>query len=359
VAVLRHPFGGAARVTIWDVAREAQVSKSTVSNVLRDLPVVTEPTRRAVLDAIDRLGYRPSAAARSLVHRRAQTIGVVVSDIRDPFNGEIARAIAVSAAAAGYSTILSDLGADQPGTAPFLDLVPEGRADALILAAWPTGTEVMDRLGAVSYPIAFVACRPWAGLEADYVNVDERLGVALAVQHLVALGHRAIGCIARAEDQAADRLAGFRQAIASAGIDLDDRLVILARPSGEDADFGTLAGYRAAETMLETGPRPTAIFAADDYLALGAMQAIEEAGFGVPADISLVGFDDIRFAELSRIALTTVHQPRALMGRQVTELVLGRLDRPDPHDRQAIVIEPQLTIRGSTGLLMTTKPGSI
>jgi LacI family transcriptional regulator len=337
------------RVTIWDVAREANVSKSTVSNVLRRKPIVTDATRQAVLDAIDRLGYRPSAAARSLVHRRAQALGVVVSDIRDPFNGEIARAIATSAAAAGYATILSDLGANSSGSSTFLDLVPEGRADALILAAWPSGADVAARLGMHAYPIAFVACRPLTGLEADYVDVDERQGVALAIRHFVDLGHRSIGCIARAEDQAADRLTGFRLAMAAAGLEVADRLVVLARPYGEDADFGTLAGYRAAAAILETEPRPTAIFAADDYLALGAMQAIEAAGFGVPSDISLVGFDDIRFAELSRIALTTVHQPRALMGKQVTEIVLDRLRRPNHDGPRAVIIEPRLVVRGSTG----------
>jgi LacI family transcriptional regulator len=337
------------RVTIWDVAREANVSKSTVSNVLRGQPIVSEATRQAVMVAIDRLGYRPSAAARSLVHRRAQALGVVVSDIRDPFNGEIARAIAASAAAAGYATILSDLGADPPGSSTFLDLMPEGRADALILAAWPSGADVAARLGANAYPIAFVSCRPLAGLEADYVDVDERQGVALAIRHLVELGHRSIGCIARAEDQAADRLAGFRLAMAAAGLEVADRLVVLARPYGEDADFGTLAGYRAAATILDSGLRPTAIFAADDYLALGAMQAIEAAGFGIPSDISLVGFDDIRFAGLSRIALTTVHQPRALMGRRVTELVLDRLHRPTQGAPRAVIIEPHLVVRGSSG----------
>lgn len=337
------------RVTIWDVAREANVSKSTVSNVLRDMPIVTEATRQAVRDAIDRLGYRPSVAARSLVRRRAQALGVVISDIRDPFCGEIARAIAASAAAAGYATVLSDLGAETPGSATFLDLVPEGRADALILAAWPSGADVVARLRATAYPIALVACRPFAGLEADHVDVDERQGVTLAIRHLVELGHRSIGCIARAQDQAADRLAGFHVAMAAAGLEVADRLVVLARPYGEDADFGTLAGHRAAAALLETEPRPTAIFAADDYLALGAMEAIEAAGFGVPSDISLVGFDDIRFAGLSRIALTTVHQPRALMGQQVTELILDRLLRPDLGGPRAVILEPQLIIRGSTG----------
>lgn len=337
------------RASIWDVAREANVSKSTVSNVLRGKPIVAEATRQVVLEAIDRLGYRPSAVARSLVHRRAQALGVVVSDIRDPFCGEIARAIAASSAAAGYAMILSDLGADPAGSSTFLDLVPEGRADALILAAWPSGTDVTAKLEAVDYPIAFVACRPLAGLDADYVNVDEPRGVALAIRHLAELGHRSIGCIARAEDQAADRLAGFRVAMATFGLEVADRLVVLARPYGEDADFGTLAGYRAAAAILEAEPRPTAIFAADDYLALGAMHAIEATGLGVPSDVSLVGFDDIRFAGLSRIALTTVHQPRALMGRRVTELVLDRLDRSIRGASRAVILEPQLIVRGSTG----------
>lgn len=335
------------RLTIWDVAREAGVSKSTVSNVLRGNPVVREPTRLAVLAAIERIGYRPNAAARTLVQRRAMTLGLVVSDFRDPFSGEIARSIAIASSEAGYATIVSELTA--PGRPTFLDLVPAGRADGLIFAGWPTDPDVIAQIVRTPQPIAFVSCRPFPGLEADHVNMAERQGVALAVRHLVGLGHRSIGYIARAEVQAAERLAGFRLGMAEAGLAVDERHVISTIPSGEDADFGIVAGSRAVASILGAPPHPTAIFAADDYLALGAMQALEEAGLGVPSHVSLVGFDDIRIAGLSRIGLTTVHQPRARMGRLVTDLMISRLHGGEDRPPQSVILEPRLIIRGSTG----------
>lgn len=335
-------------VTIWDVAREAGTSKSTVSKVLRGQPHVAAATRGRVLDAIDRLGYRPNAAARSLVQRRAHVLGLVVADIRNPFFGEIAHAIATTAGEAGYGTILSDLSTDRPGGASFLDLVPEGRADALILAAWPTVPGVAARLRAAPFPCAFVGCRPLEGLESDAVVVDETHGVSLAVRHLVELGHRRIACVASVMDDAADRVAGYRLGLEAAGLPYEDELVVRAETGGDPADFGSLAGYRAAKQLVASRPRPTAILAADDFLALGAMQALEEEGVLVPRDVSLIGFDDIAFAGLSRIGLTTVRQPRALMGRRVTELVLERLEGRATAPR-SIVLEPHLIVRRSTG----------
>lgn len=336
--------------TIWDVAREAGTSKSTVSKVLRGQRHVAPATRDRVLAAIEHLGYRPNAAARTLVQRRADVIAIVVTDIRNPFFGEIAHAIAQAAAAAGFGTILSDLSMDRPGTASFLDLVPGGRADALIFAAWPTTRGIAAELRSAAFPIAFVGCRPLDGLPADSVSVDEERGVILAIEHLVGLGHRRIACIASPDDDAADRMAGFRAGLEAAGVPPDERLVIRAEQTGSETDFGSLAGYRAAKALLGVSPRPTAIFAADDFLALGAMQALEEEGVSVPGNMSLVGFDDIQFAALSRIRLTTVAQPRALMGEQVTQLVLERLDGRTVEAR-AIVLEPRLIVRASTGLV--------
>lgn len=342
------------RVTIWDVAREANVSKSTVSNVLRGKPIVTEATRQAVLKAIDRLAYRPSAAARSLVGRRAHVLGVVVTDIRNPFFGEVAHAIAEAAGRAGYGTILSDLSMTRPGGASFLDLVPEGRADALVFAAWPNVPDTDRYLAEADFPIAFVGCRPPSDLAADWVAVDELGGVATAIRHLVELGHRRIGCIASAEDAAADRIAGYRAGLAAAGIAVDESLIVRAEATEHEADFGSLAGYRAANRLLAVRGRPSAIFASDDFLALGVMQALEEHGAMVPGDVSLVGFDDIQFAGLSRIGLTTVCQPRAFMGQQVVQLVLKRLKGTEPWEPTGILLQPSLVVRSSTGPCRST-----
>jgi len=342
------------RVTIWDVAREANVSKSTVSNVLRRKLIVSEATRLAVMEAIDRLGYRPSAAARSLVGRRAHVLGVVVTDIRNPFFGEIAHAIAEAAGAAGYGTILSDLSMRRPDAASFLDMVREGRADALVFAAWPNVPGTDRYLIEADFPIAFVGCRPPSNAAADWVAVDELDGVGTAIRHLVELGHRRIGCIASSEDAAADRIAGYRAGLEAAGIEVDESLIVRAEATEQEADFGSLSGYRATNRLLAVPGRPSAIFASDDFLALGVLQALEEHGVMVPGDMSLVGFDDIQFAGLSRIGLTTVCQPRAVMGRQVVELVLNRLMATEPSEPTGIILQPRLVVRSSTGVSRTT-----
>ena len=335
-------------MTIWDVAREAGTSKSTVSKVLRGERYVAAATRARVSAAIDRLGYRPSAAARSLVQRRAHVLGVVVTDIRNPFFGEIAHAIAEAAGRAGYGTILSDLSMTPPGNASWLDLVTEGRADALVFAAWPTIPGTDRCLAEAEFPIAFVGCRPPSDVVADWVAVDERNGVATAVRHLVELGHRRIGCVASAEDDAADRIAGYRAGLAAAGMKVDDSLIVRAEATQREADFGSLAGYRAGKELIAAANRPTAIFAADDFLALGVMQALEENGVMVPRDVSLIGFDDIQFAGLSRIGLTTVCQPRRLMGQRVAQLVLEHLRGMERWEPTGVLLQPRLIVRTST-----------
>ncbi|HEX8938929.1 MAG TPA: LacI family DNA-binding transcriptional regulator [Candidatus Limnocylindrales bacterium] len=342
-------------VTILDVARAAGTSKSTVSKVLRDEPNVAPATRARVREAMARLGYRPNAAARSLVQRRARVIGIVVADIRNPFFAEIAHAIAEVAAEAGYGTVLSDLSTERGAEPSFLHLVAEGRADGLVLAAWP-GSDAAGCLAAERTPVAYVACRP-LGVAADSVTLDEARGAALAVAHLAALGHRRIACIASGDDDssAADRLAGYRRGLLEAGLVPDAGLVVRARPDAER--FGARTGGLAARALLEVEPPPTAIFAADDFLALGAMQALEEIGLRVPDDVSLVGFDDIGVAGLARIGLTTVVQPVAAMGRQVAGILLERLERDGrARDRttaadgrvEQVVLEPRLVVRTST-----------
>lgn len=338
------------RATIRDVAREAGVSKSTVSNVLRDEPFVRADIRARVRAAIARLSYRPNAAARSLVQRRAHAIGVVVSDIRNPFYAGISRAIAHRAREEGLATILADIDPRDPSGHETLETLLVGRVDGIVFAAWPGPVDPVDRLIRQRFPVVFVSCRP-PGLAADFVLVDDEAGALLATEHLCALGHRRIAHIANPlrDSSAVDRLAGYRSGLRRCGLASREELVATAEPAAEDGYFGDSRGYAAAQGLLQVSAPPTAIFAADDFIALGAMQAVEEFGLQIPGDVSLVGFDNISVSGLSRIGLTTVDQPVDQMSRMASEMLLARIRGDAPATPVHRVLEPVLVTRASSG----------
>jgi DNA-binding LacI/PurR family transcriptional regulator len=344
--------------TIVDVARAAGTSKSTVSKVLRGEAYVAAETRARVEAAIRLLGYRPNAAARSLVQQRAHTIGVLVGDLRNPFFAEIAHGVAVAAAAEGYGVLLGDLSTGTGSGGDLVDMALSGRVDGLVLAKWPPAGERVVQLVAERMPVILVSCRP-IGFASDFVVTDEALGASMAVRHLLSLGHSRIGYIGLPtnDSSALERLEGYRTTLVEAGLPFDSEVVTRGVVPPDDPDFGSAEGFRAATSLLSGTRRPTAILAGNDYLALGAMEAIEEQGLAVPRDVSLVGFDDIRFARLPRIGLTTVAQPTGLMGREAVQLLVDRLRANQVEQRAnhglwhvpvSRVFAPELIVRQST-----------
>jgi DNA-binding LacI/PurR family transcriptional regulator len=325
-----------AKPTIRNVAERAGVSKSLVSLVMRGSPHVSERRRQAVLKAARELGYRPNAVARSLVEGRTRLIGALVADLHNPFFAEFLDGLQESLHGANLRMIVGSGRWDPLFEAEAVDAFLEMRVDGLVLLS-----VVPDSLSdaAASVPVVIVGERDVSGV--DIVVDDDELGARLAVDHLVELGHQHIAHIEGAPSTTAHyRRAGYERAMSQHG--LTNHIEV------EPGDFTEEGGYRAARALLARRPRPTAIFAPNDLVAIGALSAADELELRVPADLSIVGYDNTHLAAIRHISLTTVDQPRRDMGRVAAELLCARIDDVLREPRQTLVV-PHLVTRATTG----------
>lgn len=327
-----------AQPTILDVAARAGVSKSLVSLVLRDAPSVSEQKRRAVLAAAAELDYRPNAMARSLVQRRTNVLGIMLSDLHNTYFADVLDGIAARAVERGYKTLVTTGYRAAAREAEAIETLLELRTDGLILAAPLLDTAKI--VGATrSIPVVLVA-RGTTSPRVDSVTNDDAAGIALAVEHLVALGHRRIAHIDGGPGAgASDRRRGYTRTMKAHGLGGQVRLV-----RGEYTEEG---GARGVAALLASGIRPTAIVAANDLCAIGALDALTRQGLRVPEDMSLVGYDNTALAALHHISLTTIDQPRQAMGRTAADLLLDRLERRRGAARH-VVMAPTLVVRRTT-----------
>ena len=324
--------------TIIDVARRAGVSKSLVSRVLRGSPRVSPSRSEAVLAAMAELGYRPNAVARSLVQRRSFTVGVVVSDLHNLFFAEILDGIGSVAGQCGYQPLIATGQREPDSEAAALEMLLQLRTDGLILAGAVLSAEFVQSASRTA-PVALVSSASRVS-GVDTVGTDDVRGAGLAVEHLVGLGHRRIGLIDGGRGAgAAERRRGYELAMRRLGLGAEVRVAA--------GDFTEEGGYRGARHLLERGRRPTAICAGNDLAAVGALNALEEAGLQVPGDVSLVGYDNTALAALRHVSLTTVHQPRREIGEQAMTLLLRRIERPTARARR-LLLEPTLVVRATT-----------
>jgi DNA-binding LacI/PurR family transcriptional regulator len=325
--------------TILDVADRAGVSKSLVSLVMREPERVSEASRLAVLEAAEELGYRPNAVARSLVQRRTMVIGAVVSDLHNPFFADVADGIEEAAYHRGYRAMLSSGFLDPKRERGAIETMLELRVDGLIMLGSMMKVSKIEKV-ADSLPVVLVGRHTRSSL-LDSVGVDDSAGAREAVDHLVSLGHTKIAHIHAGRAAGAPRRRhGYENAMKRHGLADFIRVV--------KGDFTEAGGSRSMAEILESGDIPTAVFAPNDFAALGAMETIDKAGLAIPGDISLVGYDDLSLAALPRISLTTIGQPRADLGAQAVHLLLERLEDGRATARH-IVVPPSLVVRGTTG----------
>lgn len=327
-----------AQPTILDVAARAGVSKSLVSLVLRDSPSVSPAKRKAVLAAAAALDYRPNLAARSLVRRRSNVLGVMLSDLHNTFFADVLDGIGARAAAVGYKALVNTGNRAAAGEREAIETLLELRTDGLILAAPLLDAARIAEAGR-TVPVVLVA-RTATSPRVDSVTNDDEAGASLAVEHLVELGHRAIAHIDGGRGAGAQgRRAGYLRTMRRHGLGRRARVV-----RGEYTEDG---GARGVEALLARGAQPTAIFAANDLSAIGALDALTRRGLRVPEDISLVGYDNTSLAALRHIDLTTIDQPRPAMGAAAVNLLLERIERRRTAPRR-IVMAPALVVRGSS-----------
>ncbi|MFD7660612.1 LacI family DNA-binding transcriptional regulator [Actinosynnema sp. NPDC059797] len=325
-----------------DVAAHAGVALGTVSNVLNHPEMVTERTRKRVLDAIAELGFVRNESARQLRGGTSRTLAYVVLDTRNPFFTDVAAGAQQVADEAGRALFLCDGGEDAVRQANYLDLLEQQRVEGILITPVVADDPRITAVVARGTPVVVVD--RGAGPDRCSVSVDDVLGGDLAVSHLLDAGHRRIAFIGgpRAIGQVADRIAGAEQALARADA---EPLTVL-----ETARLDVAEGRRAGERLagLPAARRPTAAFCANDMLALGLLQQAVRLGLRVPEDLAIVGYDDIEFAAAAAVPLTSVSQPRQLLGRTAAELLLAEARDPDGHEHENRVFEPELVVREST-----------
>jgi LacI family transcriptional regulator len=304
--------------TIRDVAEAAGVSISTVSIALRNSGPVSASTRRKVLAAADAVGYVPNPLARGLRFGASHHLGFIAGDLTNPYAGAVLRVVERCAAAAGYTIIVVNSDGDPEREAAALDVLEAQRVAGILLNPVGYGPAYRDRLRRVGRPMVLFD-QYVSGLERDFVGVDsEQVGRGLT-EYLLRLGHRRIAFIGGSPGlwSADMRLQGYTQALAAAGIVADPALIVAASYRGEEA-------YQRTVALLGGPVRPTAILAANNLMALGTLQAVLDLGYRCPADISVVGIDDVPWSGLVKPRLTIVAQPIEELAQVATEWLIER-----------------------------------
>src|SRR6266849_4924105 len=333
--------------TVHDVARRAGVSISTVSHVVNDTRFVSDQLRERVLAAMRELDYTPNAAARQLTLKRSHTIGLIVSDIRNPFFASVARGVEDVAQEKGYTLVLCNSDENAERETACLNALETRAVDGVLLASAGVADDHLARLVQAGYPIVLVD-RDLPELGAPAVLLDNEGAAYSAVWHLITRRHRRIAMLSgrAAISTTTERVAGYRRALREAEIEMDDRVVA----SGASTSEG---GVIAANAVLDLDVPPSAIFSGNNLMSIGALQAIVNRGLLVPDDVALVGFDDFPFpwSDAFRPHLTTVAQPTYELGRRAAEILVQRLKGSKSMSAERVVLDGQLVVRESSGAL--------
>jgi len=333
-------------LTLEDVAKQAGVSRSTVSRVVNNLPNVREEVRARVLGVIGKTGYHPNAAARTLASQRSWVIGLVLPHsvsffFTDPYYPHLTKGIAQACNQYNYTLALFLVGTKEDEEKIFPRVTHRGLLDGVIVQAGHHGDQqIIGHLVDAKMPLV-VAGRPFRSDNVSYIDIDNVNASYNAISHLIRLGYRRIGTITGPANSTVgiDRREGYLKALTERGANVDETLMV-------EGDFTETGGYYAMQKLLPA--KPDAIFAASDIMAIGAMRATREAGLKIPDNVAFIGFDDFPIATLSDIQLTTVRQPVIQFGISAVELLIELIENGIQPPRH-IIMDTELVIRDSCG----------
>ncbi|BCJ41295.1 LacI family transcriptional regulator [Actinoplanes ianthinogenes] len=326
--------------TIYDVAQRAQVSPATVSRVLNGQATVDPDLAARVQTAVRDLNYRPNSVARNLRRSRTTLWAVIISDVGNPFFTALVRGVEDVGQRAGYSVVLCNSDEDPAKEARYVTAALEDQMAGVIISSSGRSANV-QRLIEAGTPVVAID-RQISGTRVDSVLVDNEHGAELATAHLAEHGYRRIACITgpRTVSTAVQRLRGYQRALAAAGLEAPDSLV-------RHADFREDGGYAAMASLLDAGDPPDAVFAANNLMTVGAVECLVDRGVAIPAEIGVVGFDEIPGARLFRPSLTTIAQPTYELGRTAATLLAERIAEPD-RPPSTVTLQTDLKIRESS-----------
>ena len=324
-------------VTIKDIARICNVSYATVSRAINNDKEINKNTRDKIIKIAKSLGYSPNAIARGLVMKRTCLLGLVVPDISSPYWSEVAKGVESYANEKDYQVLLCDSDWSEAKEILYRETLIEKRVDGIIIG--PSSSLTINIFANLKIPRVFVEINPQIK-DCDYVITDNIKGAFNATKYLINLGHKDIAFIVEKEDIIThrERLEGYRNALVKYNIEESKSLII--RSSSNDIN----GGLNATENFLKNNIKFTAIFASNDMIALGAMEALDNNLIKVPEDVSVMGFDDILFSSLPRISLTSISQPKYEIGRSAAMLLIDRIKSKNIKTKK-IKLKPQLIIR--------------
>jgi LacI family transcriptional regulator len=329
--------------TIRDVAKRAGVAPTTVSRVINNSGYVSKETRQRVESAIAELGYVPNTLARSLRFKKTNTLALVVPDITNPFWTTVARGVEDAASDRDFNVILCNTDESEAEQEKYLTVLLQKQIDGILLAPARSTAEPVELIQRQGVPVVVLDRRVPCAL-VDMVRCDSELGAYRLVRHLLTLGHRRIAILTGPQgvSTAEDRVVGYQKALGEMDLDANSDLVYCG-------EFTQASGYEMTQQALTATPRPTALFAANNFIAMGSLKALRDAGLQVPEDMTLVSFDDLPPAFNIDPFLTVTAQPAYEMGHQATELLLARLSGLVPTQAQEVVLPTETFVRRSSG----------
>lgn len=330
-------------VTIIDIAKKIGVSYTTVSRALNGKPGVNEETRKKILEESKRMNYQPNAIARGLVSKYTNTIGLIIPDISNPYFPAIARGIEDAARLVNYDVFLCNTNWDAEREKSCIQALLQKRVDGIIIN--PNSSSNLDFISDLNIPIVLLNSKNIRG-NHSYINVDNCQGGFLATEHLIKSNYKKIAFVGGTTNSDANnqRLNGYKEALSYYGVETNESYII-------NGEFNLESGYNLTKQLLSLQNPPDAIFAANDIIALGVMQCIQEFNLDIPTQFGIVGFDDIYSSQLPQIQLSTIQQPTYFIGKKSFEVFLDKVNGNDQDNLvKQILLDLKLIVRKTTSV---------